>query len=249
MSIVPHDVLASYWSAPEVSANVLIFFNLLGALALGLLIGYERSYRGRAAGMRTYGLVCMASTALTVFVGFPALWFGGSGVLTGNPDPTRVVQGIVTGIGFLGAGVIMKEGMNIRGLSTAASIWTAAVVGVLVGVGFYVAAVCLTMLTTFCMVVVARLERWLPTRSGVAMTIEFEKGFVPPEESLHKLAMEHGYEIDRSSFSIRSHEGRITWHLIALAIDSRKGTSFSELARMMNRYERVQSFELNHCRN
>ena len=61
--------LADYWSRPALATNVVIFFNLLGALILGLLVGYERSYHGRAAGMRTYGLVCMASAAVTVIFG------------------------------------------------------------------------------------------------------------------------------------------------------------------------------------
>ena len=61
--------LADYWSRPAVATNVVIFFNLLGALILGLLVGYERAYHGRAAGMRTYGLVCMASAAITVIFG------------------------------------------------------------------------------------------------------------------------------------------------------------------------------------
>ncbi len=60
------QTLSSFWSAPVVATNVIVFLNLLGALILGLLVGYERSYHGRAAGMRTYGLVCMASAAPTV---------------------------------------------------------------------------------------------------------------------------------------------------------------------------------------
>ena len=61
-------------------------------MLLGMAVGYERSYNGRAAGMRTYGLVCMASTALTIFVGFAPLWYGGASHGT-IPDATRVVQG------------------------------------------------------------------------------------------------------------------------------------------------------------
>ena len=68
-----------YWSGDFLAANGFIGLNLLGALLLGMLVGYERSYQGRAAGMRTYGLVCMASTALTVFLGFAPLWYGGRG--------------------------------------------------------------------------------------------------------------------------------------------------------------------------
>lgn len=101
------DLLRSYWSPAELVTNGLIFLHLLGALAVGLLLGYERSYHGRAAGMRTYGLVCLASTALTVVNAYPSMWYGGIGTqgaaqgaaLSG--DPTRVIQGIVTGIGFL----------------------------------------------------------------------------------------------------------------------------------------------------
>src|SRR4249920_2217483 len=115
------EFLQAYWSSGELATNAVILMNLFGALLLGLLVGYERSYRGRAAGMRTYGLVCMASAALTVIAGYPGAWYGGQTAHAAGVDPTRVVQGIVTGIGFLGAGVIMKEGFNISGLTTAAS--------------------------------------------------------------------------------------------------------------------------------
>src|SRR5206468_8146133 len=133
------EMLSAYWSGPEVTANLIIFLNIAGALLLGLLVGYERSYHGRAAGMRTYGLVCMASCALTVVGGYPDHWFGSHGAATALVDPTRVIQGVVTGIGFLGAGVIMRSGLNISGLTTAASIWASSVIGILVGVGFYMA--------------------------------------------------------------------------------------------------------------
>ena len=104
------DMLFAYWSHKELATNAVILMNLIGALLLGLLVGYERSYHGRAAGMRTYGLVCMASAALTVIGGYPADWFGGHGTATlAVSDPTRIVQGIVTGIGFLGAGVIIDR--------------------------------------------------------------------------------------------------------------------------------------------
>jgi len=129
--------LSSFWSQPMVEVNLLIFMNLAGALVLGLLVGYERSYHGRAAGMRTYGIVCMASAALTVFCGYPGFWWGGSMHSAVPIDPSRVIQGIVTGVGFLGAGVIMKEGLNISGLTTAASIWASCAIGVLVGIGFF----------------------------------------------------------------------------------------------------------------
>lgn len=131
------EAFEGYWSASELVTNLVVFAHLVGALLLGFVVGYERSFNGRAAGMRTYGLVCMTSAALTVIAGYPTQWYGGHTLQVVAADPTRVVQGIVTGVGFLGAGVIMKDGLNISGLTTAASLWASSAIGVLVGVGFY----------------------------------------------------------------------------------------------------------------
>jgi putative Mg2+ transporter-C (MgtC) family protein len=241
--------LADYWSRPAVATNVVIFFNLLGALILGLLVGYERAYHGRAAGMRTYGLVCMASAAVTVIFGSPALWYGGHTTMAASPDPSHVVQGILTGIGFLGAGVIMREGLSIRGLTTAASIWSSSAIGVLVGIGFYGAAILLTALSAICMIWVSRLEHWLPSRAGVAIAVRFKKDFQPREEVLRKVARQRGYEIAAGSLSIDYNAGQPEWRYVAIASNSKKGSSVSELAQMMSSYEGVDSFQLAHCRH
>jgi putative Mg2+ transporter-C (MgtC) family protein len=241
--------LAAYWSAAAVATNVVIFFNLGGALMLGLVVGYERTYQGRAAGMRTYGLVCMASTAVTVIFSAPVLWYGGHGGTTLSPDPSHVVQGILTGIGFLGAGVIMREGLSIRGLTTAASIWSSSAIGVLVGIGFYAAAILLTLLSTLCMTWVHRLEQWLPSRAGVAVVVRFRKDFHPREEVLRRVALERGYEVAKGSLSITFESGQAEWHYVAVARDSKKGASVSDLAHMMSFYDGVERFQLTHCRH
>src|ERR1035437_6062439 len=173
MGIITGAYLASFWSIPMMEVNLLVFANLLGALFLGLLVGYERSYHGRAAGMRTYGIVCMASAALTVFAGYPGFWWGGSGHSAIAVDPTRVIQGIVTGVGFIGAGVIMKEGLNISGLTTAASIWAASAIGVMVGIGFFAAAILLTFLSASLMMWGPKLEARLPSRRALGVRLEF----------------------------------------------------------------------------
>jgi putative Mg2+ transporter-C (MgtC) family protein len=242
--------LAGYWSAPAVAANIVIFLNLIGALVLGLVVGYERAYHGRAAGMRTYGLVCMASAAVTVIFGSPGLWYGGHTVMTTTPDPAHVFQGILTGIGFLGAGVILREGLSIRGLTTAASIWSSSAIGVLVGVGFYAAAILLTALSAVCMVWVSKLEHWLPSHSGVAIVVRFKRNFHPREEVLRRVAKERGYEIAAGSLSITFEGGQPEWHYVAVTSAGRKkGPSVSELAGVMSSYEGVESFQLAHCRH
>ena len=146
------QTLFSYWSVPVVEANVLVLLHLIGALLLGFLVGYERTYHGRAAGMRTYGLVCMACSALAVMGGQSLAWYGGNhGPMFTNGDLSRVIQGILTGLGFLCAGVIMKEGFTISGLTTAASLWAVSVIGIMVGVGLYAAAIAMALLCCICM--------------------------------------------------------------------------------------------------
>ena len=156
------DLLAAYWSKPEVATNGLILLNLLGALLLGLLVGYERSYHGRAAGMRTYGIVCMASAALTIIGGYPGFWFGGhGGAVVMAADPTRIIQGVVTGIGFLGAGTILKgeTAQDVHGLTTAAGIWLTAAIGVTCGLGHEATAVFTTGMALIVLKVMPVLER------------------------------------------------------------------------------------------
>jgi putative Mg2+ transporter-C (MgtC) family protein len=244
-----YDILAAYWSSPALATNAIVFLNIFGALLLGLVVGYERSYHGRAAGMRTYGLVCMASAALTVIAGYPDHWFGGyTGVLAGA-DPTRIIQGIVTGIGFLCAGVIMKEGFNISGLTTSASIWAVSAVGILIGVGFYASAILLALLSAGCMIGVSRIEQWLPARHAVAITLQFKRDFVPDEAELRRLARERGYVIATGSISISNVDGSLEWRFVAVALGRKSGAPISELARELSQRPNIERFHLTHARN
>jgi len=243
------DTLASFWSDTLVATNVLVFFNLLGALLLGLLVGYERSYHGRAAGMRTYGLVCMASAALTVIGGYSGDWFGGAHLAATGGDTTRVIQGIVTGIGFLCAGVIMREGFNISGLTTAASLWAASVIGILVGVGFYGAAIALAGLSAFSMMWISRLETWLPSRQAVAITLRFRAGFTPDEAALRAMTTRRGYQIAGGTISIALRDGGPEWSFVAVAGNRQKMRPISELAQEVTQFEGVTGFQLSYARN
>ncbi len=242
------SILFIHWSASEVAANASILLTLGGALVLGLIVGYERTFNGRAVGMRTYGMVCMASAALTIFAGYPSLWYGGHSAAV-TVDPTRVVQGIVTGIGFLGAGIIQKEGLNIRGLTTAASVWSSSVIGILVGVGFYGAAIFLAGLSIICMLGGHRLENWLPTHSGISVVVCFKLGAAPLAETLQRSVHEHGYEIAPGTLSIDMNDGLAEWHFIATAATREKHLPMPELAQLLAADERIASFKLAHRRS
>ncbi len=241
--------IANYWGASEITTNLLIFLSLLGALFLGLLVGYERTYHGRAAGMRTYGLVCMASAALTALAGYPTFWYGGQLATFVGADPTRIIQGIVTGIGFLGAGVIMREGMNISGLTTAASLWASSAIGIMVGVGFFPAAILLALLSATCMMWVSKLENWLPSRPAVAVVMQFKKNFSPDEKVLKERVAEQGYQIAGGSLSISMKDGMLEWKFIAIAEDKDKGASVTTLSQVLTQAEGVENFYLSSARN
>jgi putative Mg2+ transporter-C (MgtC) family protein len=251
MSLVSMQTLAQYWSAAEVETNLIIFMNLLGALLLGLLVGYERSYHGRAAGMRTYGLVCMASAALTVLAGYPQHWFGG--LLPGAEagDPTRVIQGVVTGIGFLGAGVIMREGFNISGLTTAASIWSSAAIGVLIGVGFYAAAILLAFLSMAAMMWGSVLERWLPSRQAVALQVHLGDAASgrPDIGQLGETLKRCGYQLTPGSLSIIETAGRPEWRFVAVERSNKSGASLIDLSAAVTAMPGVDGLHLSHARN
>ena len=240
--------LSDFWALPGVAVNLTLFFNMLGALLLGLLVGYERSYHGRAAGMRTYGMVCMASAALTVLCIYPEHWYGGH--FAGAVDPTRVIQGIVTGIGFLGAGLIMKDGMSISGLTTAASIWASSAIGVLVGVGFYGAAILLSLISASLMMWGAKLEARLPARPAIAIVLRFAPGFTRPREDvLRQIARERGYVIASGTFSVTYEQGQLEWRFVAVAVDGQKSAKINVMADELMGFEGVAKFQMSHARN
>lgn len=242
------DNLPQFLSAEALMANGSIALTLLGALALGMLVGYERSYRGRAAGMRTYGMVCMSSAALTAIVGFQSSWYGGV-VSAFTVDPTRVVQGIVTGIGFLCAGVIIKDGLSVRGLATAASIWAVSAVGVLFGAGFYIAALAFAIFCALGMTLLHRLEVLLPGRSILDLTLTFRHGFRPNLDELAVVAEERGYRVLRESVSITFADNQPVWRLAAIGMERSRAMSPALLADQLSNFEGMAKFSITPVRN
>ena len=208
------DVLKAYWSVAEIATNVIILLHLLGALAVGVLIGYERSFHGRAAGIRTYALVCVAACVLTVINAYPDHWFGGLSTPPSFADPTRVIQGIMTGIGFLGAGVIMKEGLSIRGLSTAASIWMTAAIGVVIGLGFYGAAISAAVITIALMSGVRSIETALPHTTIMHLSLKFPREQTPDAAHVRELMERFGWEVSDWTFSLGAEGSRFEYQMV-----------------------------------
>jgi putative Mg2+ transporter-C (MgtC) family protein len=127
-----------------------MFLRLGLAAVLGAAIGLERELRDREAGLRTHMVVAMGSALFTIMsaYGFRDVLSGGNALLV-RTDPTRIAAQIVTGIGFLGAGAIIRQGFSVRGLTTAATLWLTAAIGLAAGAGSYAAAALTTALALF----------------------------------------------------------------------------------------------------
>jgi len=139
--------------------NLQIICRLILAFFLGSVIGLEREKKGRSAGLRTHILVCTSSCLIMLISLYMYELFRGEVPL----DPARIAAGVVTGIGFLGAGTIIRSTKAVRGLTSAASVWVSAAIGLAVGCGFYVGAILTTGLAfltlAFLKVVESRWEK------------------------------------------------------------------------------------------
>lgn len=137
----------------NISTNDLsLVLNLVMSFILGGTIGWFREREGKTAGMRTHILVSLGS-ALFMTISYELMKLGG------GTDPGRIAAGVVTGIGFLGAGCIIQTGSGVIGITTAASIWVTAAIGVAAGAGLYVSAVTATILTIVALQVMRQVEK------------------------------------------------------------------------------------------
>lgn len=149
--------LAAELALPDATTMTVILVRVLAAAVLGGIIGWERERKGRAAGLKTHILVSVGSA---LFVLAPIL----AGIDGG--DNTRVMQGIVSGIGFLGAGAILRDGMRVEGLTTAAGIWMTAAIGMAVGMGQEMLALLTTLLAWLVVAAIPKLLGRTPAHRG-----------------------------------------------------------------------------------
>lgn len=156
---------------------------LVAAVVAGGLIGLEREWRGRAAGFRTHILVCLASALLMAAAVSQAEWRFSS--LDGGEivsDPARMAHGVLTGIGFLCAGVIFRAGFSIHGLTTAASLWITASLGLLYGAGLFLLGATGTALTVAILVLLRLISRRLPQQSVVDLELVWRRADLEVEK-------------------------------------------------------------------
>jgi putative Mg2+ transporter-C (MgtC) family protein len=216
-----------------------VLAHLAGALVAGGAIGMERSYHGRPAGFRTHALVCVASSLLMLLTVYQAEWFHVTE--EARADPTRMAQGIMTGIGFLGAGVIFKEGITVRGLTTAASIWITAAIGVLMGSGLYQPAFAGTLVALGVLSAFRWIEARIPSHRYAHHRLRFARGEVLPEGEVRALLERHGCSPENLSWHVLD-DGR--WFEYRMTLRTLDERNYSALARALGALAPVREFRI-----
>ncbi|HEX9674138.1 MAG TPA: MgtC/SapB family protein [Burkholderiales bacterium] len=220
---------------------IVIIEHLLIALAAGGIIGLERSYHGRPAGFRTHALVCVASSALMLVTIYQSHWYPEAFAGRVALDPTRMAQGIMTGIGFLGAGVIFKEGLTVRGLTTAASIWITAAIGILAGIGFYFPLAITTVLTLLTLSFFRWIESKLPGDYYGHLEVRFSRGDAMPEDEFRRFLREQGFSIANLSYRYSANAAFIEYRMV---VRTSRGDDVKRLAESLETMKSVVEFRM-----
>jgi putative Mg2+ transporter-C (MgtC) family protein len=225
---------------PEAPAELTVLTHAALAFVLAWAIGYERFYSGRAAGTQVYCLVCTASCALTSAAGLAGHWFGTSH-LADTTGSMQVIGSLLTGIGFLGAGIIVKSGASIRGLTTAASIWSTAAIGILVGVHFSLAAIGLTALFIVCMAAVPPLEGHLPSNAAIAIRLRYREGARPQTDKILAFLGEHRLMPHGESVSVTFDAGHFGLELVVSG-RALRGRTLDWVVKDLPDFQSIDSF-------
>lgn len=220
---------------------IAIAIHLLAAVLAGGVIGLERSSHGRPAGFRTHTLVCLASSLLMLATRYQQEWLPDLPLEAIRADPARMAQGILTGIGFLGAGVIFKEGLNVRGLTTAASIWITSAIGMLIGVGFYFPAILTTVLTLGILTVFRWIENKLPSHTYSQHTLRFDRDNAMQEDEVRGMLKSHGFDIANMSYRITDDGTSFEYRMSMRTLDVQ---NMSRLADHLRKLGNVRAFGL-----
>ena len=201
-----------------ISPYEIILRLLLGAL-YGGAIGYERQIHGRPAGLRTHLIVCLASVLLMITAeSYYRISLSDPAHI--RIDPTRIAAGAITGVGFIGAGVILRMGVTIQGLTTAASIWMVSAIGLSLGSGVYLATTIALAFTLFALLVLRKFERNISTVTSRFVTVAASEDVT--EEAITAVLKKHS-SIGNIDYEKDVTAGEVIYHL---AVSITKKPSF-----------------------
>ena len=206
-----------------------ILFRLVVAAVLSGLIGFEREFHGRAAGFRTHILVCLGSTLVMI----TSLHMYDMSCGKFPSDPGRIAAGVVTGIGFLGAGTIMRFKASVRGLTTAASLWVVSGLGLAVGSGLYFASLVTTILTIITLLVFSRIEHSLIRKDWYKTLVIESKPDIDNLGQIREVLANHAVEIKDFDMEKTKDGLCVVWRLSLRLLTSKEdGEIVSDMSRI-----------------
>lgn len=197
------------------------------ALLIGTIIGAEREYKNKSAGLRTLILICLGSTLFTII----------SGSLGAENETGRIASNIVTGIGFLGAGAIMREGLTVSGLTTASSIWVTAALGMAVGAGEFYLAIFATVIVLVVLTLFGFIQ---PVLERYKKAIELHITFSGADDSVVELEKEmERFHLKFERIKALKKEGQAVFHYEM----SGPKNNLQLFLKTLNRNKSIESFE------
>jgi putative Mg2+ transporter-C (MgtC) family protein len=213
------------------------------SLLTGAIIGGERELQGKPAGLRTHMLVCLASTLLMLVAVRQSEWtlaqIPGTDIIA---DLTRMPHGILTGIGFLGAGVILRDGGSVHGLTTAASLWITSALGIVYGVGMVGLGVIGSVAALLVLAVLRLAQSVLPARNPLRLTVSISNNATFSATELEALLHRHGLAVRSLSWKQHKDDGQ---REIGVAAYSRSARHHLEaLARDLDGIEAISGYVL-----
>jgi|TARA_B110000116_G_C16758945_1_gene547370 putative Mg2+ transporter-C (MgtC) family protein len=216
-------------------------YRLFAAAAAGGMIGLERAYHGRPAGFRTHILVCMASSLLMVLVQYQWLMVPAEHMDSVRIDPSRMAQGIMTGIGFLGAGVIIQERHIVRGLTTAASIWITSAIGIIIGAGFFWIGALAGLITLGTLSLFRVVESNMPARHYARLGIVLSNIGDNPEKILLQQIESEGLQCSNIAYYLKNDSDTLE---INLTVSTFNNHIFNRLSHKFKDHTAIKSFSV-----
>ncbi|HWU78644.1 MAG TPA: MgtC/SapB family protein [Caulobacter sp.] len=217
------------------------FLPILGALLAGGVIGFEREYRARPAGLRTHVLVSLASALLMLAAVHQVRWMSDTPAEVLRIDPVRMAHGVLTGVGFLCGGVIFQQGVSVHGLTTAASLWITSAIGTLFGVGLYGLATVGTVLAVVTLSAARWLDRTMPQKNFTEVAVRSRRETPLDEAELRALLAEYDLKGERLNHCL--HGGGAVFEL-AGSFSGKGALRLSEVAHRLRDDPRVIEFDI-----
>jgi putative Mg2+ transporter-C (MgtC) family protein len=215
-----------------------IVFRLGLSFLAGGLIGFERSSRRQVAGLRTHILICVGATLLMLL----SVWIPQTLMQGRVGDPGRIAAQVVSGIGFLGAGAILRLGNNVKGLTTAASLWLISAVGLAIGAGMYLAAGVALFLSMFTLMALDRLEKRLfPVERNKVLDISFKES-VPDTKKALEVLEQFGVRVQ--SIDLEQHLGKGGDSRLRLLVGFPTATDLQKLSKALKATGAVDRIEV-----